>query len=648
MSDTLIGAPEPVVPEHLPLTPLAVVEWDCDSRIRRWAGQAEAMFGWTESEMLGHSIPESNFIHGDDAVRVAGVVADLLRHTVSGNVCRNRNNHKSGRTVHCVWYNSAYLDADGRVSSVVSLAQDLTEQYAIEAELTLSEERLRSALRLAGMLSWDYDDRTASITYSQDVRTFFNTPDLAPGADLDYGIAHPDDRPRLREEVLAAKAALADFRIEYRGARPETAGRPQWFSTRGSFVTDAGGDIVRTLGITVNITERKQFERQREALDHELREARHLESLGMLAGGIAHDFNNLLTIILGNVDLVALQTGMDGPVGKSLSEIDAACQRAADLCSQIAAYAGVGRLQATEFDFRDVLRESEPAFRVIIGPRAVLTFDLESRPCPASGELRQIRQALGNVLLNASEAFGELGGDIRILTERIALDGTLDGFQPAVAAGEYLAIRIRDTGAGMPEAVRARAFEAFYSTKFAGRGLGLAAVYGIVRSHRGAVRIRSRPGAGTTVELLFPMSADRNAPAPVAKAPHPNPHRRILVVDDDANIRELICSLLEEHGHAVVAAENGLDASELFESNPSGFQLAVVDMMMPGMKGDDLIRRLRRTIPGFPVVVVSGYADREMPADIAQTGPTLVVPKPFRLEQLSGTVARLISAAPPA
>ena len=648
MSDTLIGAPEPVVPAYPALTPLAVVEWDCDSRIRRWAGQAEAMFGWTEAEMLGRSIPTSNFIHGDDEVRVAAVVADLLRHDVSGNVCRNRNYHKSGRIVHCVWHNSAYLDADGRVSSVVSLAQDLTEQHAIEAELTLSEERLRSALRLAGMLSWDYDARTATITYSQDVRGFFNTPDLAPGADLDYGIAHPDDRPRLREEVDIARSTLSDFRIEYRGARPDVSGRPQWFSSRGSFVTTADGDIVRTLGITVNITERKQLERQRAALDHEFREARHLESLGMLAGGIAHDFNNLLTIILGNVGLVALQTGQDGAVCKSLSEIDTACQRAADLCSQIAAYAGVGRLQATEFDFCDILRDSEPGFREIVGPRAALAFDLESSPCPATGELRQIRQALGNVLLNASEALGERGGDIRLSAERITLDGTPDGFQPAVAPGDYLAIRICDTGAGMLEAVRARAFEAFYSTKFAGRGLGLAAVYGIVRSHRGAVRIRSRPGAGTTVELLFPMAADRDVPPPVAEASNPDSRRRILVVDDEANIRELICSVLEEGGHAVVAAENGLDASELFEANPAGFQLAVVDLMMPGMKGDELIRRLRRTSPGFPVVVVSGYADREMPADIAHTGPTPVVPKPFRLEQLSAAVARLISAAPPA
>ena len=648
MSDTLIGTPEPVVPEHLPLTLLAVVEWDCDSRIRRWAGHAEAMFGWTEAEMLGRSIPSSNFIHGDDEVRVATVVADLLRHEVSGSVCRNRNYHKTGRIVHCVWHNSAYLDADGRVSSVVALAQDLTEQHAIEAELTLSEERLRSALRLAGMLSWDYDANAATITYSQDVRDFFNTPDLAPGVDLDYGVAHPDDRPRLREEVLAAKAALADFRIEYRGARPDVAGRPQWFSSHGSFVTTADGDIVRTLGITVNITERKQLERQRAALDHELREARHLESLGLLAGGIAHDFNNLLTIILGNVGLIELQTGADGAVGKSLSEIDGACQRAAELCSQIAAYAGVGRLQATEFDFRDVLLESEPGFREIVGPRAALAFDLESRPCPASGELRQIRQALGNVLLNASEELGEGGGEIRLSTERISLDGTPDGFRPAVAAGEYFAIRIGDSGAGMTEAVRARAFEAFYSTKFAGRGLGLAAVYGIVRSHRGAVRIRSRPDAGTTVELLFPISADRDAPAPVVGASQTDPSRRILIVDDDANIRELICSVLEDDGHAVVAAENGFDAAELFEANPAGFQLAVVDLMMPGMKGDELIRRLRRTSPGFPVVVVSGYVDLEMPADIAHTGPTPVVPKPFRLEQLSAAVARLISAAPTA
>ena len=633
---------------HLAHTPLAVVEWDHDARIRRWSGLAETMFGWTAAEVVGRTIYEFAFVHEDDAPRVRAVMGELLRQAVSGNTCRNRNRHKSGRIVPCLWHNSAHLDAEGCVRSVLSLAQDLTEQLAVEEELTLSEERLRTSLRFAGMMSWDYDVRRDSISYSQDVREFFHTPDLAPGDDLDFGMVHPDDRDRIRAQVRAAIGDRADYRTEFRGARPDAQGRTQWFSTRGSFVTTSDGTLARSIGVTANITDRKRIELGRAALDHELREARHLESLGLLAGGIAHDFNNLLTIILGNAGVVKLLAGLDDPVEKNLAEIETACQRAADLCSQITAYAGVGRLLATEFDLNDLLREAEEGFRAAVGRHAALTWRFEARPCRVVGEARQIRQAFGNILTNAVEAMGEAGGEIRIETERRSFDRSPEGFLPPIAPGEYVAVRIADSGPGMAEAIRARAFDGFFSTKFTGRGLGLAAVFGIVRSHKGGVRIESRPGDGTAVELLWPVKSEGLPPeGGTAAAFPPASSRTVLVVDDDVNIRELICSVLEDDGFAVRAAANGADALALFDEDPQAFQLAVVDLMMPGLRGHEVIRRFRLKVRQFPVVIVSGYADRDMPRDLADTGPTLILPKPFRLEQLSETVRRLTSAARP-
>ena len=530
---------------HLNHTPLAVVEWDHEARVRRWSGSAEAMFGWTADEVLGRALHEFPLVHPDDAARVDGIAADLLSQKVAGNVCRNRNLHKSGRVVHCVWHNSAHLDSEGRLRSILAMAQDLTEQVAIEEELTLSDERLRTSLRFAGMLSWDYDVRTASMVYSQDVREFFGMPDLPPGADLEFGMAHPDDRDRLMAEVRAAAGTLSDFHLQYRGARPDAQGRTPWFSTRGSFVATSDGALARVLGVTSNITHRKRIEQERAALDDELREARHLESLGLLAGGVAHDFNNLLTIILGNAGLLRMIAGADAPVDKSVAEIETACQRAADLCSQITAYAGVGRLLATEFDLGPLLRDAEEGFGTLVGPRVALTWELEPRPSLIVGEARQIRQAVGNILSNAAEALGERGGAVVLRTERRSFAEIPAGWSPSVPPGEYVLVRIADDGPGMAEQVRARAFEAFFSTRFTGRGLGLAAVHGIVRSHKGGVRILSAAGAGTTVELLLPVKKEAagghpgvaavpaavgtagRSPGDARPALHPPTHRRL-------------------------------------------------------------------------------------------------------------------------
>ncbi len=633
---------------HISNTPLAVVEWDRDAVIRRWSGLAESMFGWTSDEVLGRSVHDLDFIHADDADRVRGVFGELLGQTVSGNVCRNRNLHKSGRVVHCLWHNSIHHDAEGRVDSVLSLAQDLTEQVAIEEELYLSEERLRSSLHFAGMLSWDYDVRKQSMVYSRDVREFFGTPELPPGADLEFGVIHPEDRERMREQVRIAEAIQSDYRLEYRGAAPGPDGRTQWFSSRGSFVTTADGEVVRSIGVSANITGRKQAELRRAAMDNELREARHFESLGLLAGGIAHDFNNLLTIILGNAGVVKILAAPDDPFVKNLDEIDTACQRAADLCNQITAYAGVGRLLAAELDINALLRDAEDGFRALIGPRATLDWHLDSEPCRVIGEARQLKQAVGNILANASEAMGEQSGTIAIHTGRTRFKTPPVGFTPAVAAGDYISIRIVDSGPGMPDAVKARAFEAFFSSKFTGRGLGLAAVSGIVRSHKGSARILSQPGARTTVELLLPAIAGVPAEKSAGSAPTNRSLGNILVVDDDANIRELICSVLEDDGYTVVAAANGRDAEELFDRDPAGFRLAIVDLVMPGIDGHELIRRIRLKVNALPALVVSGYAEREMPKELMDSGPTHVLPKPFRLEQLTAAVQLITSSTPPA
>jgi CheY-like chemotaxis protein len=271
------------------------------------------------------------------------------------------------------------------------------------------------------------------------------------------------------------------------------------------------------------------------------------------------------------------------------------------------------------------------------------------------GEPFQVRQAVRNLVTNAGEATPP-GGWVKVEADRRTIGaGESGAYVLAPPPGEYVMIRVSDSGSGMTGEVKAKAFDPFFSTKFAGRGLGLAAVLGIVRGHRGGVRLASAVGRGTLIELYFPLSntpAERSLlppssgtfPAPVRPAP-PEPggtRGAVLVCDDELNIRELIATVLEGDGFRVVRARDGVEGVAAFAREPAGFVLAVVDLLMPGLGGHEVVRRVRQLRPALPAVLVSGFADRELPADVRASGPTTLLPKPFRLEHLSAVVGQLL------
>ncbi len=646
---------------HLQNTPLAVVEWDAERRFVRWSGQAEKLFGWTALEVVGRRFDRFEFVHPDDRERVWEAVARLLDGRDERNVSANRNLHKDGRVLACEWHNSVVRDGGGRVVSVLSLVQDQTERQRFEVELALSEERLKTALEFSKLLVWDFDAGGGGTYYSQHFGEYFGVPELGPNPGPDWAMecAHPDDRERLRQVAAAALAGDGPIRYEFRGAADTPDGQPRWFDVYGQAVRDAAGRLVRAVGVTAEVTERKQAERLREALDREANEARRYESLGVLAGGIAHDFNNLLTVILGNAGVARLGCEPGSDVDRCLTDIEAACQRAAHLCSQMTAYAGVGRLAAGPVDLAAVLRAADPVLRTDAG-RVPLECHLPADLPPVVGESFQLRQAVRNLIVNAAEAVGRSGG-VRLELGAAHIDPADGDYQlPPPAAGRYVRVRVADTGPGMTADVAARAFDPFFSTKFAGRGLGLAAVRGIVKSHRGAVRLTTAPGGGTAVDLFLPAAEPTGEPAaglvavstgsvavaaPAVRSGTPA-LGDVLVADDEPNIRELIASYLADDGWRVTTAADGAEAVGEFEADPQRFALAVVDLTMPRLGGHDVVRRLRAVRPGLPAVLVSGFTDREVPADVRAGGPTGVLAKPFRPHHLRAAVAAVTPPAP--
>ncbi len=652
-AEAVAGAAYRRLTAHLDNVPLAVVEWDERFRVKRWSPQAEGLFGWTAAEIVGRHPDDLPWVHPADRGRVERVIAAMLRGAERKTILVDRNLTKAGRELVVEWHNSVLLAADGRLVSFLSFARDLTAQSAVERELMLADERLRTALRATHMLVWDLDRSSPEVYYSDHCGEFHGVPDVgaAPAAEHARLVIHSDDRERVRAEIATALTRDETYQIEYRGAAPDADGRPRWFVSTGRPVLDATGGWVRRMGVVREITGVKRAEDEREELDRQLNEARRYESLGVLAGGIAHDFNNLLTVILGNA--AVLRAGVNE---RSLADIETACKRAAHLCSQMTAYAGVGRMAVGAVDAGGLLRQLEPTLRAD-APGVRLSVTAPADLPPLLGEPFQIRQAVRNLVTNSGEATLP-GGWVKVEAERRTVTAADSGsFVLPPPPGEYVVVRVADGGCGMTADVKAKAFDPFFSTKFAGRGLGLAAVLGIVKGHRGGVRLSSAPDRGTVVELFFPLSdapADRTLlpspsgafPSPTRPPPPPPPtagsRGTVLVCDDELNIRELIACVLEADGFKVVRARDGLEGVASFRRESAGFVLAVVDLLMPGLGGHDVIRQVRQMRPGLPAVLVSGFADRELPADVKSSGPTTLLPKPFRLEHLSAVVAELL------
>lgn len=387
--------------------------------------------------------------------------------------------------------------------------------------------------------------------------------------------------------------------------------------------------------------------RSEEAVQH----AQKLESLGVLAGGIAHDFNNLLLAMLGNAALAREDLPPDSPAAEYLADVERAAERAADLTRQLLAYAGKGRLEVEEVDVSRLAREVLDLVEVSISKRIELHCELAERLPGVIGDASQLRQVLMNLVLNAADAIGDHEGSIAVRTELVELDpadgrGWL-GHEPW-QGGRFLALRVADTGGGMTPAVRARIFEPFFTTKSTGRGLGLAATLGIVRSHRGFVGVESRPGLGTTFTVLLPAHASE-APAPAEGEPVSEPGWRsdatVLVVDDDGPVAKVAARMLEAVGLRVLVARGGAEALALQREHRGRLDAVLLDLNMPGLPGDEVYRALRREQPDLPILISSGYPEREALARLRGRGPIAFLQKPYGTDALRRRLRELLEGA---
>ncbi|MEZ6037347.1 MAG: response regulator [Planctomycetota bacterium] len=381
--------------------------------------------------------------------------------------------------------------------------------------------------------------------------------------------------------------------------------------------------------------------RQRE-LEAQLRHAHKMEAVGMLAGGVAHDFNNLLTIIAGNADDLRTAAMPGSAAAVRAAEIVEAAQRGAGLTRQLLAFGRRQILKPEAFELGDAVARSASLLRRLLGSDVVVEVVAEA-PVWVRADVGQLEQVVLNLAVNARDAMPR-GGSLVLTTRRRRLDGE-EAARRGIAAGEFAELAVADTGHGMSAEVQARAFEPFFTTKDQGRGsgLGLATIYGIATQSGGGVAIDSREGRGTTVRIWLPSvpSPDHTASAP-ASVDRANASRRVLVVDDERAVRDLIRRVLESAGYVVLEAENGEHALE--EAAAGGpIDLLVTDLVMPVMGGFVLAQRLRAAHPSLPVLFVTAHPRSEAGIDFASLPGAELLDKPFATGQLLDRVAALLA-----
>ena len=385
----------------------------------------------------------------------------------------------------------------------------------------------------------------------------------------------------------------------------------------------------------------------RETEDH-LRQAAKMEAIGVLAGGVAHDFNNMLAVMQGNAELALDMLPEGTKVRPLLSEILAASEKSHELCNQMLAYAGRGSRSTHLLDINSLIRELGNLQKVTLSKKAYLEYDLSPEPMFVEADRAQMNQVVMNLITNAAEALGDGEGNIVVTTSAQTFDRQeLDRHHGRVKleTGEYVRMEVSDTGCGMDLKTVERIYDPFFTTKFAGRGLGLAAVQGIVRGHKGAINVESEDGRGTIFAVLLPRVRASAACSEVRQSKliaRGAMGKRILVVDDEPAVREVQARLLERAGYDVLSASDGQEAVEIFEREGDSIDCVLLDFSMPRLDGEETMHALRKLRGDVCVVLTSGFTEQEMLNRSSANGFNAIIHKPFARAALLKTIREVL------
>lgn len=462
-----------------------------------------------------------------------------------------------------------------------------------------------------------------------------------PFYDLFSGNALTQVESELRK-VLSAGAENITFETEF--TRRDGLLLNLFCGAAPLFTEGAVSGVVVSLD---DVTERINAEENRLELERQLQQTQKLESLGVLAGGIAHDFNNILTIILGYCYVFKDEDAAETTKAGYVRKIEEAANRAGDLCRQMLSYAGRNELQHSPVKINLLVAEMVKMLQSGIKKNVAIELDLRGTQVIIADN-SQIQQLVMNLIINAAEAIGDNNGTIRISLDKAEIRSgqRLSDFSgTAIPAGRYVCLEVSDNGCGMDRETQQRIFEPFYTTKFAGRGLGMSATLGIIKSHNGALQMSSKMGSGTHFTVYLPsreQSGSDGITPPSYQTHMIRGNSTILLVDDEDELRTLGSIRLQKNGFSTLTASNGLEALDIYREQKKTIDLILLDLLMPEMDGVETYRRLREISRNIPIIFCSGCSTKELAADILDDENVRYLKKPYNPEQLQNLFGELL------
>jgi PAS domain S-box-containing protein len=591
----------------------------------------EALTGLRAAEIVGHSpselfppevksLFEGRLVHAATAGETSDYVEEI-RFPIGVRIWRTRVVPARG--------------ADGTIRWLLGFGYDVTDARHAAASLAASERRYRALLEAlqGGVWQIDRDGVTTFVNPRMAEMLGYDAREMIGRRLLDFCEGEWADfaRAEMKERAVGAHGS---YEFEFKGqdgrrVRTLVSTAPQF---------DDDGHYAGAVGSVHDITDRLHAEEERATLERKLQETQKLESLGVLAGGIAHDFNNLLTGILGSTSLARMDLPAAAPAQEHITQIEAAARRAADLCRQMLAYAGKGRFVVQNLDLTQLVRETTQLLELSISKKASLRYELAASLPLVSVDATQIRQILMNLVLNASEALGDRPGTLLLATGTQVVDTEYvkrSEIEGDMSAGRYVYLEVSDSGCGMSRETLERIFDPFFTTKFTGRGLGLSAVLGIVRGHKGAIKVYSEVGKGTTFKTFFPVAPGGAAHKLGASSMDEwRGQGAVLVIDDEPAVRSITERILRALGFEALSAGDGRQGLEIVGREGLPLVAVLMDLTMPNMDGETAFREIRLVRPNLPIVLMSGYNEQDAIARFAGKGLAGFLQKPFTVDGL--------------
>ncbi len=624
-------------------SPLAIVSFDRDSRVRMWNPAAVRVFGWTVAETLGRvnpTVPEEK-VEEFRRLKDAGFRGESLVNFESVGP------RKDGVRIPVQISTAPLRDASGRVHRVVSIIADITQRKQADEALRESEERTRLILdnALDALVTMDASGRITGWNDAAERMFGWKCEEI-----LTRSLAETVIPPRYREAhgrglekfLATGEAVVLNRRVELSGLHRDGHEFPLELTVtatqrRGEYSFSA---FVRDL------SERAKSEEALRRSEEQLRQAQKMEAIGRLAGGVAHDFNNLLTAIEVPARMLLDELTPNDPMRNDLEEIRSAAGRAAILTRQLLAFSRRQVLQPRVMDLNTVVADMDRMLQRLIGEDIDLVTRLTPRLHPVLADSGQIEQVLVNLAVNARDAMPR-GGRVTIETANVTLEEGYTSVHPGSRPGPHAMLAVSDSGSGMDRETLSHLFEPFFTTKELGKGtgLGLATVYGIVKQSGGTIFVYSEPEQGTSFKVYLPSAEGAVGPIERGEAtPTSGGTETVLLVEDDRAVRAMARRILEAKGYHVLDAANGDRAVNICETHPERIHIMVSDVIMPRVSGRILSDRISQLRPEMKVLFMSGYPDETIVQHGVLQPGTAFLEKPFTPEKLVAKVRQVLDA----